>query len=177
MSHADGTDDFNFLIGDWSVVHRRLKRRLVSDTEWIEFSGPATARKILGGLGNIDEYGIDLPAGAYVGASLRLFDPTTRTWTIYWMDSRNPRLDPPMVGSFKNGSGFFFGDDTCEGKPIRVRFVWSGMAETTCRWEQAFSLDGGVSWETNWIMTFTRAQALEDNARAGELDDHRNAPV
>ncbi|SRR6266545_6214063 len=156
MGSCPGADDFDFLIGDWSVLHRRLKQRLVGDTEWIECSGPASARKILGGLGNVDEYRINLPAGAYIGASLRLFNPVMKTWSIYWMDSRNPKLDPPMVGSFRDGRGLFFGDDTFEGQPIRVRFVWSGMTRTTCRWEQAFSVDGGSSWETNWVMTFTR---------------------
>ena len=156
MVDADGADDFDFLIGDWSVVHRRLKRRLMAETEWIECSGQATARKILDGLGNIDEYRIDLPAGAYVGSSLRLFNPATQNWSIYWMDSRDPKLDPPMVGRFQDGRGLFFGDDNLDGKKILVRFIWSGMTRTTCRWEQGFSIDGGASWETNWIMAFTR---------------------
>lgn len=155
-ARASGAHDFDFLIGDWSVLHRRLRRRLVGDTEWIEFTGPASARKILNGLGNIDECRIDLPEAAYTGATLRLFDPATRQWTIYWMESRNPKLDPPMVGSFSDGRGLFFGDDSFEGKPIRVRFIWSPMTTTTCRWEQAFSQDGGKTWETNWTMSFTR---------------------
>ena len=153
---AGDAHDFDFLIGDWSVRHRRLKRRLIGDTEWIEFTGPASAWKILDGLGNVDEYRIDLPEGTYTGATLRFFNPTSGQWTIYWMDSRNPKLDPPMVGSFSDGRGLFFGDDTFEGKPIRVRFIWSPLTVTACRWEQAFSQDGGETWETNWTMDFTR---------------------
>lgn len=156
MADTDGADDFNFLIGDWHVTHRRLVRRLVGETNWIEFAGPATARKILGGLGNLDEYRIDLPTGSYVGGSLRLFDPAIQTWTIYWMDSRQPKLDPPMVGRFKDGRGLFFGDDWCDGTAVRVRFIWSTVPGKPSRWEQAFSADGGVSWETNWTMTFRR---------------------
>jgi hypothetical protein len=106
-----GAGDFDFLIGEWSVRHRRLKRRLAGETEWIEFTGPASVRKILDGLGNIDECRIDLPEGSYRGATLRLFDPATRAWTIYWIDGRNPKLDPPMVGRFEAGRGIFFGDD------------------------------------------------------------------
>jgi hypothetical protein len=109
-----------------------------------------------GCLGNFDEVRITLPQGAYAGATLRLFDPGTQDWTIYWMDGRNPKLDPPMTGRFQEGRGLFFGDDTFEGKPIRVRFIWSPMTPTTCRWEQAFSVDGGKTWETNWTMSFTR---------------------
>ena len=155
---SSGASDFDFLLGDWTIHHRRLKRRLAGDSEWIEFSGPASARKILGGLGNIDEARIDRPGGGYTGATLRLYNPATRLWTIYWMDSRDPKLDPPMVGSFRDGRGLFFGDDTFEGKPIRVRFIWTPLTATSCRWEQAFSADGGETWETNWIMSFTRRQ-------------------
>ena len=108
MADVDGADDFDFLIGDWSVVHRRLKRRLVGETEWVEFSGPATARKILDGLGNIDEYRIDLPAGAYVGSSLRLFNPATQ-------NGRSTGWQPRPHGStngrqIQGRPGLFFGD-------------------------------------------------------------------
>jgi hypothetical protein len=152
-----GIKDFDFLIGEWVVFHRRLKKRLAGHTEWIEFSGTASVRKILGGFGNFDEFQIPLPEGAYVGSTLRLFNPATQLWSIYWMDSRHPVLDPPMVGEFSDGRGLFYGDDTFEEQPIRVRFIWTPLTSTTCRWEQAFSIDGGQSWETNWIMTFSRA--------------------
>jgi hypothetical protein len=155
---VSGIKDFDFLIGEWSVLHRRLKRRLVGDAEWIEFSGPAVVRKILDGFGNFDEFQIPLPSGKYVGSTLRLFNPTTQLWSIYWMDSRNPVLDPPMVGSFSDDRGLFYGDDFFEGRPVRVRFIWSPLTANKCRWEQAFSVDEGQSWETNWIMTFSRGE-------------------
>jgi hypothetical protein len=157
MNTAEGgAHDFDFLIGEWQVRHRRLKRRLAGDTEWIEFDGPGSVRKILDGLGNIDEYRINLPAGAYTGGTVRLFNPSTELWSLYWMDSRNPGFDPPMVGRFTGGKGIFFGDDHDEGRPIRVRFFWLPMTPTRCRWEQAFSVDGGATWETNWTMDFSR---------------------
>jgi NIPSNAP len=151
-----GASDFDFLIGDWSVAHRRLKRRLANDTEWIEMTGPASVRRILDGFGNFDEITIPLPSQTYIGSTLRLFNPRTADWTIYWMDSRDPKLDPPMIGRFKDGRGLFFGEDTFDGKPIRIRFIWTPIDDKSCRWEQAFSIDGGTSWETNWIMNFTR---------------------
>jgi hypothetical protein len=89
--------------------------------------------------------------------SFRFFDPTTRQWSIYWADSRRPGLlDPPVVGSFTGDTGVFEGDDTFKGKPIRVRFTWSRVATPSPRWEQAFSDDGGETWETNWVNDFTR---------------------
>lgn len=151
-----GMSDFDFLIGSWSVVHRRLQRRLAGDTTWIEFTGPAAAQKILAGFGNLDELHIDLPADAYVGSTLRLYNPSTREWSIYWMDSRNPKLDPALTGHFRAGVGVFFGTDVFEGRPIDVRFIWSSITPSSCRWEQAFSIDGRKTWETNWIMKFTR---------------------
>jgi len=157
-SIPSGAGDFDFLIGEWAVHHRRLKRRLAGDDEWIELNGPASVRKILAGLGNFDEIRIDLPEGSYTGATLRLYSPTSGLWTIHWMDSRDPKLDPPMVGSFRDGRGLFFGDDAFQGRPIRVRFIWTPMTASECRWEQAFSADDGETWETNWTMSFTRGQ-------------------
>jgi hypothetical protein len=153
---VSGVNDFDFLIGRWEVLHRQLKLRLAGDSEWTEFFGTAKAQKILAGFGNLDEFQIALPSGPYIGSTLRLYSPSMRRWSIYWMDSRNPKLDPPMVGHFYDGRGLFFGKDTFDGKPIDVRFIWSDMTSSSCRWEQAFSADGGKIWETNWVMRFSR---------------------
>ena len=92
--------------------------------------------------------------------SLRFFDPATRRWSIYWADSRRPgELDPPVFGTFSGDIGVFEGEDVFEGRPIRVRFTWSGTRTRTPRWEQAFSADDGETWETNWIMDFSPAGA------------------
>lgn len=149
--------DFDFLIGRWRVRHRRLKARLAGSDAWDEFEGTSTARKILAGFGNMDENQIGLPAGPYTGVSLRLFDPARQTWTIWWMDSRYPgALDPGVTGAFRDGVGTFLGEDELRGQPIRVRYLWSRITPTSCRWEQAFSADNGKTWETNWIMDHSR---------------------
>jgi hypothetical protein len=149
--------DFDFLMGRWRVRHHRLKRRLANCCEWDDFSGTSSARPLLGG-GNIDENEIPLPGDPYIGITLRTVDPRTATWRIYWFDSRDPAsVDPPMVGRFENGVGLFHADHLFERRSIRVRFLWSRPTEATCRWEQAFSADGGRTWETNWTMDFSRA--------------------
>jgi hypothetical protein len=153
----DGRDDFDFFVGRWTVAHRRLRRRLAGDTQWEEFAGRSELRQIVGGLANIDDNVIELPAGTYRAATVRAFDPATGLWSIWWIDGRNPRLEPPVHGRFENGVGTFLGDDVFEGRPIRVRFIWSEIAPRSARWEQAFSADGGATWETNWIMRFTRS--------------------
>jgi hypothetical protein len=153
---SDGSRDFDFFIGKWNVRHRRLKARLAGSREWEEFGGTAELRTILGGSGNIDDNLLELPGGNYRAITLRSYDPATKTWAIWWLDGRNPhQLDVPMKGRFENGTGLFFADDVFEGKPIKVRFIWT--AGTAPRWEQAFSGDGGKTWETNWLMEFTRA--------------------
>jgi hypothetical protein len=157
--HVSGSHDFDFFMGSWRVQHRRLNERLVGDHEWQEFEGATTAQAILGGTGNIDDNEIDLPGEAYRAVTLRTFDPDLRQWSIWWFDGRHPtRFDPPVVGSFENGVGTFYGEDILNGKPIRVRFLWTETTSATPRWEQAFSADAGRSWETNWTMSFTRSR-------------------
>jgi hypothetical protein len=150
--------DFDFWPGEWHVRNRWLRERLAGSEEWEEFEATSTARLLLDGLGNEDEFRTD-HAGGLIGMSFRFFDPETKLWTIYWADSRRPgALDPPLVGSFSGDVGVFHGDDEWQGRPVRIRFIWSGVTTPTPRWEQAFSDDGGETWETNWVMEFTRAK-------------------
>jgi hypothetical protein len=150
--------DFDFWPGEWVIRNRRLRERLAGSEEWEEFEARVTAWKILGGHGNADEFRTD-HAGGFVGMSFRFFDAATKQWSIYWADSRRSGLlDPPVLGGFDGDVGRFEGDDTFDGRPIRVRFTWSGVTTPTPRWEQAFSQDGGTTWETNWTMDFTRAE-------------------
>ena len=156
-SRPEPSADFDFFVGDWTCRHRYLTRRLAEAADWIEFSGTCTMQKILGGLGNFDQNEIGLPGDHYKGASLRLYDPATASWSIRWLDSRRPgQITPPVIGRFDNGIGIFYGDDSFGGKPIRVRFIWSRITRGAARWEQAFSADEGNHWETNWTMDFTR---------------------
>jgi hypothetical protein len=150
--------DFDFWMGSWHCRNRRLRERLAGSEEWDEFESKVVARPILDGLGNEDEFRTDY-AGGFVGMSFRFFDPESERWSIYWADTRRSGLlDPPVLGGFSGDTGIFEGDDTFDGRPIRVRFLWSGVTTTNPRWEQAFSEDGGETWETNWIMDFTRAE-------------------
>lgn len=153
-----GSADFDFFLGKWRVHHRRLRERLVGCTDWVAFDGTCTVRSLLGGAGNIDDNWLNLPGGGYRAITLRAFDVSSRLWSIWWLDGRTPhRLDPPVIGRFDKGVGTFFADDILNGQPIRVRFLWHATDPETPRWEQAFSPDGGVTWETNWTMMFSRS--------------------
>lgn len=149
--------DFAFLVGRWNVSHHRLKSRLTNCTEWDDFRGTSELWLTLNGFGTIDDNWLDLPAGAYRAMGMRAFNPETRQWSIWWLDERAQTIDPPVRGSFRGNVGEFVGDDTLRGHPIRVRFRWTEIDTPTPKWEQAFSPDGGATWEVNWRMEFSRA--------------------
>lgn len=154
---GDGRRDFDFLHGSWSVRNRRLKARLRGSTEWEEFPSTCRCRPILGGLGNMDEFTIDAPSGQVEAVTLRLYNPTVQEWSIYWAAaSGSGRFDVPMVGRFEGPRGEFYSQEVFEGRHIFNRFIWTVTSPDACRWEQAFSADGGRNWETNWIMDFSR---------------------
>jgi hypothetical protein len=157
MTSVSTSHDFDFLIGNWAVHHRKLKHRLAHSDDWETFSGTCEMKTLLSGSANVDDNVLAAPDGTYRAASLRAFDPSTKMWSIWWLDGRHPhRLDAPVAGGFSNGVGAFFGADTWNGQAIRVRFVWSDITPNSARWQQAFSLDNGKTWETNWIMDFRR---------------------
>lgn len=153
-----GLHDFDSRVGRWTAHHRRLKERLAGSHEWVEFDGTQTEWKLMDGYANVDDNVFKMPGGDYRGVSLRAYDPKTGQWAIWWLDGRNPfgEMDPPVKGRFENGVGTFYADDTLRGKPIKVRFVWSHMTPTSAHWEQAFSSDGGKTWEKNWDTDFRK---------------------
>lgn len=153
----DGARDFDFLHGEWHVHNRRLRHPLSGSSEWYEFEGGTTESPLWDGDANVEEYRAMLPDGTPLrGLALRLYEPATGRWTIHWSNATTGTLDAPMTGTFRDGVGVFYGDDTYVGHPIRLRFYWTSSGANSARWEQAFSADGGATWETNWIMTFTR---------------------
>jgi len=152
----DGRNDFDFLVGTWKVYHRMLTQRLKGSTDWIEFEGETVDRKIINGLGNMDENIIHMKNGPVHAISLRLFNPASKEWSIHWSTDRMGVLDVPMIGGFKDGRGAFYSQETHYGMHVYSRFIWSKITADSCQWEQALSDDGGKTWETNWIMEFKR---------------------
>ena len=154
---AEQRSDFDFFLGSWKVKHRRLKKRLANNTEWEEFEGSTTCQSILGGIANLNDSVSHRAGGTYRGMGLRAFDAKTSTWADWWLDGGNPtKIDVPGVGRFADGVGTFLSDDTFEGRPIKVRGLWSDVTPNSLQWAQAFSPDDGKTWETNWVMRYTR---------------------
>ena len=156
---GDGRSDFDFFFGSWTVQNRRLTERLAGSDEWEEFGAISIVRPVLGGLGNVDRIIFGGPWSGHEGITLRLFDPVSQEWSLHWADNTSGRLFTRLTGSFKDGVGTFYAQEVFNGRQIFSRFIWSDIAEDRCRWEQAFSADGGTNWETNWIMSFTRHEA------------------
>jgi hypothetical protein len=157
QQQASAPSDFDFIIGDWQVEHRRLNARLTGCTEWTEFTGLSSTSKVLGGYGNVEDNLLRFPEGDVRAVALRSFDQAARKWSIWWLDARNPhQLDVPVVGEFTGSTGVFYASDSLRGMPIKVRFLWNANPGGTPTWEQAFSQDSGATWETNWTMRFSR---------------------
>lgn len=160
---SSGVRDFDFLMGQWHVENRRRPKALSGSDEWESFTAAQHAQKLPADIGNYDDF---VPRGwrpGFVGLSFRVFNPTTGLWSIYWLNNQDGGIDketgaltPPVVGKFQNGVGVFEANDEYKGQAIRVRYTWSHISANSARWEQAFSSDGGITWEVNWIMQLTR---------------------
>ena len=154
-SAGSSQNDFDFLVGKWKMFHRRLNKRLENCTDWTEFESVDENHKILNGIGDVDTFSTtELPGNEgklFEGFTLRLFNPKTRLWSLYWVPSTTGVLDPPVVGSFENNVGHFFTRDTFNGKPIIMMFRWDARDKERPIWSQAFSPDNGKSWEWNWF--------------------------
>jgi hypothetical protein len=159
-SATPGVHDFDFLVGEWRVHHRTLKERLANSHEWIEFEGTLVNQALMAGYSNVDDTVFEKPGAPFRGVALRSFDSKTQQWSIWWLDSRTPLgpVDPPMRGSFRDGVGTFYADETFNGKPVRTRFLWTEITPTSAHWEQAYSPDGGKTWETNWVQDIVRVR-------------------
>ncbi|HKU14737.1 MAG TPA: hypothetical protein VJQ52_10110 [Steroidobacteraceae bacterium] len=154
---AGAAHDFDFFFGAWQVEHRRLKQRLAGSDEWEEYAGTTRCQAILGGIANFNDSVVHRAGTTYRSLGLRAFDATTNVWTDWSLDGRNPtQVTVDGVGTFHDGVGTFFADDTFERKPIRVRGIFKSLGPREMQWEQAFSADGGRTWETNYVMRYTR---------------------
>jgi hypothetical protein len=150
-SPSSSMHDFDYLVGTWKLRNRKLASRLTHSTQWISFESRVEMHQILNGLGNIDKYTDQASGKPYEGVAVRLFDPSTRLWSIYWADGSSGKFDPPVVGSFENRIGHFFARDKYRGTPIIVVFRWDVRIPDRPIWSQAFSTDEGRTWEWNSI--------------------------
>jgi hypothetical protein len=154
----DGSHDFDFEIGKWNTHLRRLVKPLTGSTTWVEYKGTTVVSKVWNGKANLVELDVTGPAGHIEALSLRLYNPESHQWSLNFANSAGGTLAIPTIGEFKNGRGEFYDQETLNGRAILVRFVISDITANSCHFEQAFSDDGGKTWEVNWIATDTRVK-------------------
>jgi hypothetical protein len=159
---ASGQHDFDFEFGAWSVQLSRRLRPLTGSNEWVEYQGTSVVRRVWNGRANLGELEVEGPAGRIQGLSLRLYQPEAGQWHIRWANGRDGLLGEPMVGGFQNGRGEFYNQEEVDGRAVFVRFIFTEITRTSFRLEQAFSADGGKSWEANWIARFRRTGDADD---------------
>lgn len=154
----DGQHDFDFEIGTWKTHLKRRLKPLTGSTTWVEMNGISTVRKVWNGRGNLVELVAEGPTGRFEGLSLRMYNPQTRQWSLNFANAADGTMTPPTIGEFRNGRGEFYAQETLNGRAIFVRFVITDITPDSCRFEQAFSADGGKTWEVNWIAIDTRVK-------------------
>ncbi len=153
----DGQHDFDFEVGTWNIHLSRLLHPLTGSKEWEQFDGTTTTQKVWGGRACLEQFEADSPtAGHLEGLTLRLYNPQSHQWSLYWATSKAGTLSVPTVGEFKDGVGEFYDQEPINGRMVLVRFIWSKITPRSAHFEQSFSADGGKTWEVNWITDQTR---------------------
>jgi hypothetical protein len=154
----DRSHDFDFEFGDWKMHLSRRVKPLTGSNAWVQYEGTSIVHKVWNGAANLGEIELDGPGGHIEGLTLRVYNPEARQWNIHFANSATGALGEAMAGGFRDGRGEFYDQETYDGRAIFVRFVFSDITPGSFKFEQAFSDDGGRTWEANWVSTFTRAE-------------------
>ena len=165
-AERDGQHDFEPLLGSWKYHLKRRLNPLTGSNTWVEFEGTGDCYKVWDGRAELDTIKVDGPSGHVEGLTLRTYNPQTHQWSLYWANAKDGTVVAPQIGKFnKDGKGEFYAQDSLNGKFILVRFEWTGLNTKSPHFEQAFSDDGGKTWEVNWITDQTRVPAAAAKAR------------
>ena len=154
---ADGSHDFDFTFGSWRTHTSHLRHPLSGSADWSESDSTTVVHPIWAGKANIAE--IDANDGSLHVIALRLYNPTTHEWSITFANGNVGQRSVPLIGHFANGRGVFYDQEDYNGRTILVRFTFMGISSERIETEQAFSADGGVTWETNSRSEFTRVRS------------------
>jgi hypothetical protein len=149
----DGQHDFDFEIGTWHAHVKYLVHRLAGSKEWDEFEGTVVTKPFMEGKANLSEMNVDSAVShKHIQIiAVRLYNPTSHQWSIYGASAKTGVFDPPQIGQFEGRRGEFYASDMFEGRAIYIRYVWQNLSQKATHFEQAYSSDGGKTWEVNWI--------------------------
>jgi len=150
----DGSHDFDWEIGVWNT---KLRRKPLGSDTWVSYTGSSTVRGVWDGRSNMVELIVNAPDGqVFRGANWRLYNPETRQWSTNYANASVGVISTPGIGEFKNGVGEFYDQEELAGRYRLVKFVMSNITPTTAHFEQFFSIDGGRTWDLNWVADDTR---------------------
>jgi hypothetical protein len=158
ITEQDGQHDFDFDIGVWQTHIKRVLDPLSGSTDSIELKGTVTVRKVWDGRAQLEEIEADGPNGHWEGLSLFLYNPEAHQWSQSFSNSKNGVLTSPMIGSFKNGRGELFAQDTFHNRTILVRAVWSDIKPDSHTYQESYSDDGGKTWALSFTANLTRSK-------------------
>jgi hypothetical protein len=154
----DGQHDFDFEIGTWHAHVKNLPHRLSGSNDWDELDGTVVTKPFMEGRGNLSEMNVSSATSHnhIQIIAVRLYNPASHQWSIYGASAKTGVFDPPQIGQFDGPRGEFYASDLYQGRAIYIRYVWQKVSQTATHFEQAYSADGGKTWEVNWIYDGTR---------------------
>jgi hypothetical protein len=155
VDEQPGQRDFEPLLGRWSF-HLKARLPLTGSTQWIDYTGPGECTPLWHGRAQLDTINLEGPTKHIEGLTVRLFNPKTHEWRLYWANSRDGLVVVPQIGQYKAGHGEFYAQDVLDDKSVLVKFDWSALMSKSPHFEQSYSNDGGKNWEVNWISDQTR---------------------
>jgi hypothetical protein len=149
----DGSHDFDFELGKWKLKLKKLEKPLSGEQKWIELNGTSDTIPIWGGKAQLEQLDVDGPGGLHVqGFVVRTYSQAGHQWYLNWQSAKTAgAFGVPTVGAFTGDRGEFYDQEEYNGRQILVRAVWSNITKSSAHFEQAFSVDGGKTWEPNWI--------------------------
>jgi hypothetical protein len=156
-SATSSEKDFDFFIGNWKIKNKELQSGANGVAEWREYDATDEFHKILYGFGNTDYYRNALDGKPFEGVSLRIFNPETKLWSIYWVDNVGHKLGIPVTGSFDKGVGLFYRSIPVKGQKVIIRYIWDVTNPDNPLWNLASSRDDGKTWKTTWYMSFKKS--------------------
>ena len=153
---SDGSHDFDFNFGRWHTSIKRLIEDSSGHARWVQYNGTVTVRKVLGGAANTEELEADGPMGHLAFLNVRLYNSTSHQWSLNGADGSAASLSDPMFGSFRNGRGAFYDQESLGGRVVLVRQTFFDITPSSYSFEQAISSDGGSTWKPNFTANLVR---------------------
>lgn len=167
---ASSSHDFDWNFGTWKTDIKRLLHPLSGATNWVAYEGTVTVRPLLGGIANIEVVKADGPSHIEL-LDIRTYDPRSHQWIENGTSSRSGTLGVPAFGTFHDGRGIFYDQESFHNVTILVRQIFSDITANSYAFEQAFSTDGGQTWEPNFRANLGRTSSSRGPERAGDAAD------